>query len=241
MRRFAILLFSTTILLGLSTAAFADELLKFTNVSGTNAGGVYTGIYYGTLNGGSQQNFMCDDYSDHINFGESWAVTPTTINNLSGVTFHSNFYGGLSQLQAYAEALHIAQGLLNDPTVGDPQASIDSFAIWSLLNNNVQTSGAVPASTGSDPNFASDVTSELASAGSWYATQCLGSSSCLNSLSDVVIYVPDTHFPGTWTDGRPQEFLSLGSTPTPEPVSMILMGTFLSLAGGMLGRKKRAK
>jgi hypothetical protein len=56
---------------------------------------------------------------------------------------------------------------------------------------------------------------------------------CLAGLSDITIYVPIGY-----KGERPQEFLGL--TPTPEPLSVILMGTFLSLAGGVMGRKKRA-
>jgi len=236
MRRNLLLLFlSTAILLGLSMTAFAGSLLTFTGVKGTNDGGVYTGIYYGTLSGGPQQNFMCDDYQDHITIPESWQVKTYSINNLSGVTFGNNpnpqydhLAPGMSQLQAYAEALNIAKGLLNSPGTGDPQASVDSFMIWKLLNNSVPVPG----------DISSAVSSGLAAAGGWWTSTCDTSlSSCLAGLSDVAIYVPVAGSQ-TGSDGRPQEFLGL--TPTPEPVSMILMGTFLSLAGGLMGKKKRA-
>ena len=231
MRRSLLLLFlSTAILLGLSMTAFAGSLLTFTGVKGTNDGGVYTGIYYGTLNGGPQQNFMCDDYYDHITFGESWKVNTYNINNLSSVTFGTSgtVSSGMSQLQAYAEALNIAKGLLNSPGTGDPQASVDSFMIWKLLNNSVPVPG----------DISSAVSSGLAAAGGWWTSTCDTSlSSCLAGLSNIAIYVPVAGSQ-TGNDGRPQEFLGL--TPTPEPVSMILMGTFLSLAGGLMGKKKRA-
>jgi hypothetical protein len=98
--------------------------------------------------------------------------------------------------------------------------------IWKLLNNSVPVPG----------DISSAVSSGLAAAGGWWTSTCDPSlSSCLAGLSDVAIYVPTSWPPG---DGRPQEFLGL--TPTPEPVSMILMGTFLSLAGGLMGKKKRA-
>ena len=236
MRRNLLLLFmSTAILLSLSMTAFAGSLLTFTGVKGTNDGGVYTGIYYGTLNGGPQQNFMCDDYSDHIYSGESWTVNTFNIENLAGGAFGGVTFGtsgtvssGMSQLQAYAEALNIAKGLLNSPGTGDPQASVDSFMIWKLLNNSVPVPG----------DISSAVSSGLATAGGWWTSTCDPSlSSCLAGLSNVAIYVPVAGSQ-TGNDGRPQEFLGL--TPTPEPVSMILMGTFLSLAGGLMGKKKRA-
>ncbi|MGA3168986.1 MAG: hypothetical protein ABSF14_23035 [Terriglobia bacterium] len=226
MRRSLFLLFlSTAILLGLSMTAFAGSLtLTFQNVAGTNAGGVYTGIYYGTLNGGPQQNFMCDDYHDHIGFGESWDVKTYNINDLSGVTFGTsgNVSSGMPQLQAYAEALYIAQGLFKAPLTGDPQASTDSFAIWTLLDSTVQAP--------------MDITGALSGAENWWETACnYGDPTCLSGLSNVTIYVPTS-----WTGAdRPQEFLG-DPTPTPEPLSVILMGSFLSLAGGVLGRKKRA-
>jgi hypothetical protein len=42
------------------------------------------------------------------------------------------------------------------------------------------------------------------------------------------------------TDGGDGLYGAWKSTVTPEPVSMLLMGTFLSLAGGLLSKKKRA-
>jgi hypothetical protein len=213
------------------TAFAGSATLTFTGVAGTNDGGVYTGIYQGTLTGLSgTQNFMCDDYSDHISSGESWKVNTYNINDLSSVTFGTSgtVSSGMPQLQAYAEALNIAKGLLNSPGTGDPQASIDSFMIWKLLNNSVAPPG----------DISSAVSSGLANANSWWVNTCDPSlPSCLAGLSDVSIYVPVTGSQ-TGSDGRPQEFLGL--TPTPEPVSMILMGTFLSLAGGLMGKKKRA-
>ncbi|HMD84807.1 MAG TPA: hypothetical protein VKO18_08915 [Terriglobia bacterium] len=205
-------------------------------------------------------NFMCDDYQDEIYIPENWKVNTYNIENLAGgaspfVTFGDNsdsLYDRLgvgTQLQAYAEALYIAQGLLNSPSTPDPQASVDSFAIWTLMNNTVPAPG----------DISSSVSSLLASTGTWWTNTCdpnqSAQSTCLAGLSDVNIYVP---VPGSQSVGnQPQEFLGLDpggdeqyrpfkspdgpvGTVAPEPVSMVLMGTFLSLAGGLLSRKKRA-
>ncbi len=61
------------------------------------------------------------------------------------------------------------------------------------------------------------------------------------TVADLYIYTP---IAGTESDtglGYPQEFMSEGKGPfdvTPEPRSMALMGTFLTLAGLALGKKK---
>jgi len=249
MKRTVVLIFLGMLtMLGLSApSALATEVtLDFTGVNGTNDGGVFTGIYKGTLTGGNvpnttPSNFMCDDYQDEIYIPETWRVTTYSIENLAGgasplVTFGDNsntLYNRLyvgSQLQAYAEAIYIAQGLLNSPGTPNPQASVDSFTIWTLMNNTVSAPSDISA----------QVSTLLASTGTWWTGTCDKNPSalttCLAGLSDVNIYVP---VPGSQNVGnRPQEFLGLG--PAPEPVSIILMGTFLSLASGLLGKKKRA-
>jgi len=246
---------SAAIFFGLSMTGFAGSLtLTFTNVAGTNAGGVYTGIYYGTLtsNGGTSgtMDFMCDDYQDEIKFGESWQVSTYNFGNImahpggfGGVTFGANpntsydQQHGLSQVEAYALALHIAQSLLNNPTTPDPQASADSYAIWWLLDANMIANLS--------PNLGQSIYGVLLGADVWWTnfwpicqSNPLYMQACIQSLSDVTINVPVGW--ANMPSDRPQEFLGTNTmASTPEPVSVILMGSFLSLAGGLMSRKKR--
>ena len=54
------------------------------------------------------------------------------------------------------------------------------------------------------------------------------------SYSDVEVYVP-THNHTGWTDGEPQTFM--GSSPVPEPSSLLMMGTGILGLAGVIRRK----
>ena len=251
-RTFRVILLSSAFFLSLSLTAFAGELnLQFTQAKGTNANGVYTGIYngnlgYGTPSGQSTSKFMCDDYFDHISNGEVWQVQEFNYPNLNSpvhdFTSASNFYGGMSESKAYWEALWLADQVLDHPNIPDPLASIDSFAIWTLLNKNVLST--LPNCNPNDPHCVTKSEVEIAMGladAAWHLDGCKHNlEKCTDAVEGVHIYVPVGWPRG---DGRPQEFLSETCpppSPTPEPMSMVLMGSFLSLAGGLMRRKKRA-
>jgi len=229
--RLFLMLLSMAILLGLSVTASAGEYtLKITALPTTKAGNDYTGIFKGVLKYGSiteNVSLICDDHGGDVYLYEpAWQVKENSINNLSGVEYGpgNHFYKGDSQLQAYAEMLWIADSMLTHPKMPGSQVSIDQFAIWDLF---------IP--TLAPPKGVND-SAELALAQSWWTNTCMpNEASCLAGLSDLIIYTPVTPA-GGWPPpyGRPQELVG-----TPEPASMLLLGSFLSLAGGLLSKKTR--
>jgi len=211
-------------MLGLSMAAFAQGSMTLTGVNGSNYGGDYTGLYYGTLSTptGTLSNapFVCDDYPHNISMGQTWAVTVFNLTNLSGVTY-SNPHGQ-STLAAYAEVMWLAENLFsgtntNGSGITDP--NVLSYAIWSIMDD--------PAAGPSGESTA------ITDAKNWWASlssSCTASGTALVAcgvVTDYNIYTPN--------GGAGQEWLGPA---TPEPLSMALLGTFLTLAGLVLGKQK---
>jgi len=233
MKRVSLLLLGLAVLFGLSMTAFADSTdILFTGVSGPNAGGVYTGIYYGTLNNGManavpNSPFICDDYPDEITEGDSWTATVSSLTNLGTTRFMPTYLNdpSLTQIQAYSEVAWLAENLLygagtNGTTDNDPNGI--SWAIWYILDN--------PDMTRLDPGTLSEVNNYVTAANSWLdglPAACRANPIACGDVRNIYIYTPPTGVTS-------QEFLG----PTPEPLSMILMGTFLSLAGLGVGKKK---
>ena len=222
-----LLFLSVAILLGLSMTALASTLtLTFESGSGNYppGGGPPTGAYHLMLSDGATSqavNLICDDYAASVSWHETWQVTEHSINDLSGAKFGNN-------VQTYAEALWIADDMLTHPGMPGGQVSTDQYAIWKLFDTNlslgyVQSIGV------------NGVQAELDSAMAWWTNICQpNETACLAGLADLIIYTP---VPGTQVperDGPPQEFIG-----TPEPASMFLLGSFLSLAGGLLSKKTR--
>ena len=218
MRRLFVLVFGAAALLCISMSAVATNTIYYNGTTQSSYNDVGTGLYGGTLNGNAT-NFICDDYPDHIESGESWQASQANLENLSGVTFPNPH--GQTTLAAYTEVAWLAENLfygLDNGGNNDP--STVSWAIWTILDD--------------PPSGPSGTSALVTAAENWYnglSAGCKLTPVACGVVADVNIWIPTS-----WSssDGRPQEFL----TATPEPLSLILMGTFLTLAGGLLGRKR---
>jgi len=217
--------------LGLSMTALANTVtLTYTGNNGTSFGGHATGLYKGTLNGTPIQ-FACDDVADSLQYKVPWTANVFTINNLVGTSDFAGVMFGPSnpqtkiyeptQLQTYAEAMWIADQMFTHPNYN---ANVDSWAIWVLMagggkGNNLLSHG--PAGT----------LAEIQAAETFWAG--CASTDCVAQLAGIEILTPVGGYP----NGKIPQEVFYG---TPEPVSMLLLGTFLTLGGGLLNRKKRA-
>jgi hypothetical protein len=227
MKRLCLRFAGLVAILSLSMAGAAkagDVTVHFAGVTSSSQSdtGVYTGIYYGTLGASSTTtNFICDDPLNEIKPGQSWQANSqsvsTVIANNSGL-FSTNPTGnqylissGLSISQAYIEAAWLAAQLLTGQSHDYDGVSV---AIWEIMDH--------PGSHGVNISAAlqNDVNNLLAQALAAYNNgwQPIG----------IAVLTP------TADPANGQEFFYL----TAEPLSMILMGTFLSLAGGLLAKKK---
>jgi len=233
MKKKLCLVFLGAAFLGLSMTALANTVtITYTGQHSGTYNGTATGVYKGTLNG-APANFICDDYHDHLYPNVPWQADVFKITDIANnapdfaaVTFGpkggSNAQNTVlepTQLQSYAEAMWIANQLFQHPTTN---ANVDSYAIWEILNKNYVGMG--PAGTAA----------EITAAENWWnGNGCSANdATCIAQVSNLFIYVPVSW---STTHGKPQEMFG-----TPEPMSMLLLGTFLSLGGGLLNRKKRA-
>jgi hypothetical protein len=229
---------SFAVMLGLSMAAFAQNTqatIKFTGVLGTNNGQFYTGIYYGTLNGTPNTQFICDDATHEISEGDTWIANVWTLSQV--VQQNNGAFAGVNNgsdksweqiatyangttghtytvAQVYDAVAWLAVQIFTQPT--SPNVNDIQYAIWQLMDD--------PA--GSSPNSGAWITAALKATANGYSNPY------------ILFYSPDGNLITSGPDspkGTAQEFMGYQ---TPEPLSMALMGTFLTLAGLGLGRKK---
>ncbi len=189
--------------------------VKLTGVGGASQGGVYVAPYDLSINGGKSIEVICDDFDHEVTFGETWTATIQNLNSalkdgLTGTRF------GDKDAQEYEEAAWLYTQFMSDPS----QAGNINFALWALFTPSAKTSSGY--TTGA-ANWYTDAID-------WYDAGAKGV-----DFADFEVITPTN----LRSDNSPQEYLYYcppPSTPTPEPSSLLLLGTGLLGLGAFARR-----
>jgi len=213
-RRLGILVLGVAVVFGLETTAFGGNVTITFTKNTASYGGVGVGIYQGSVNGGpTLAQFVCDDFLHGISNNQSWTASVGSTNpTSSGLRFGpSNVSNPLLTGQSLTQ-----QEIYNMVTYLALQIFSDptnSHGNWGYLSWAIWS---ITDGAWNNPYYTSQVSS--------FVQAALARKDTNNG--DLVVYTPVSGQPG-------QEFLS-----TPEPGSILLMGTCLTLAGLLLARKK---